>query len=588
LPYLKGKFIDSDKNKITSFTLNKLGIGRFSFKPKLDQKYKAIMYTNGKEIEIDFTQKIKLKGVLLKITKINSRLLISIVTNDSSISQLKNKKLKLVFHNGLELKEINVDFDTELSITKTIPIKNLTKGIHIFTLFDENNNPLAERLFFNYEGLKVINSIVTSIHRKDSLIRLGLKYQEANNIGFNNVSVSILPQQTKSYHKNVNIISQTLIQPYIRGTLENGAHYFTNINEQKKYDLDNLLITQGWSSYDWDSIFNADHAIKHPLEKGISIEANIPKQSKESTYLVHHISNKGSEFVSIKKEIKSFKLYDYYPQDEENLYISEVGKKGKLWQASLNLNYFPSSVPNLNKQFKPLNPHKNYYSEEIFIGASNFSTINNSEVLDEIIIKTNLNQKRIQLIKNKSIGPVYFIDELDKNLTLANFLNMKPGISAYDDIRTNRLKAYNTISGGVPEFILDGHRVSGDQLYSYWLTMVDYINVNSNMGIRSGGSINIVTDPLKFSKDKKTIKKFEFPITFSKPKKFYTPKYQSYTSQFYKEYGVIDWLPLNKIDKNGNLELNITNVPLNNFKVFIEGVTEDGTFIFEEKTVQIK
>jgi hypothetical protein len=242
----------------------------------------------------------------------------------------------------------------------------------------------------------------------------------------------------------------------------------------------------------------------------------------------------------------------------------------------------------LNKQFKPLNPHKNYYSEEIFIGASNFSTINNSEVLDEIIIKTNLNQKRIQLIKNKSIGPVYFIDELGKNLTLANFLNMKPGISAYDDIRTNRLKAYNTISGGVPEFILDGHRVSGDQLYSYWLTMVDYINVNSNMGIRSGGSINIVTDPLKFSKDKKTIKKFEFPITFSKPKKFYTPKYQSYTSEFYKEYGVIDWLPINKIDKNGNLELNITNVPLNNFKVFIEGVTEDGTFIFEEKTVQIK
>jgi hypothetical protein len=88
-------------------------------------------------------------------------------------------------------------------------------------------------------------------------------------------------------------------------------------------------------------------------------------------------------------------------------------------------------------------------------------------------------------------------------------------------------------------------------------------------------------------RSKSTVRKVEFPLTFSKPEKFYSPKYQSYTSKFYKEYGVVDWLPKNKIDENGHLEFNFTNTPLNKITLFIEGITEDGTFILEEKKIQI-
>jgi hypothetical protein len=591
LPYLKGKLIDSNQKIITSFSLNKLGIGRFSFTPKLDQNYIVIIDNNGKEIFVDFNQNIEKKGVLLKVSKNNTHALISLVTNNFYISKFKNKKLQLAFHDGLKLNKFDFYFDNSLSITKKIPFKNLATGINIFTLFDEDNNPIAERLFFNYEGLKIVKSNVTSVNRKDTLISLRLNYNITNNTGFNNVSVSILPQQTKSYHKNTNIISQTLIQPYIRGTIENGGYYFMDINEQKKYDLDNLLITQGWSSYNWNSIFNSDNDLKYPFEKGVSIKVNIPKLKKRSAYLVHHISNRGPELINFEEEIKSFQMYQYYPEDNETLYISKVGKKGNLYEPSLYVQYFPSSVPNLNKQFKTLNPIKNYYAQEVFLGASNFENLNKVQVLNEIVIKANLEEKRVQSIKNKSFGRVFFLSENDRNMTLANYLNGKPGISASDNFQTNQFVVYNRIADGVPAMILDGFQVTKDQLFYYWLDIVDYIEINSTMTVGfitgRGGAINIYTDALKFMRSKSTVRKVEFPLTFSKPEKFYSPKYQSYTSKFYKEYGVVDWLPKNKIDENGHLEFNFTNTPLNKITLFIEGITEDGTFILEEKKIQI-
>ncbi|TXD53520.1 MULTISPECIES: hypothetical protein [unclassified Polaribacter] len=591
-PNLKGKIIDENKKIITSFQLNKLGIGRFSFMPKVNANYTAIINNNGKEIKISFIDTIKTAGVLLKVARNETHALVSLATNKSSITDIKNKKLKLVFHDGFKLQTIDLEFESTLSITKKIPFKNLPKGITIFTLFDAYNNTLAERLFFNYEGLKIIKSTITSSNKNDSLINVHLKYSKENTVGFNNISVTALPQKTKSYQKNANIISQTLIQPYIRGVIENGGYYFTNINAQKKYDLDNLLITQGWSSYNWYTIFKANNSLEHQQEKGISIKVNIPKIEKESTYLVHNVSNKPPQSIEFKEAVQSFQMYQYYPQNKENLYISKVGKKGGLFQPTLYVQYFPSNVPNLNKPFKIINPSKNYFSQEVFTLANNFENLNKIQVLDEIIITANLEEKRIESIKNKSFGRIYLIDEFDRNQTLANFLSGKSGLSARDNFKTNKFEVYNRTADGVPLMILDGYQVANDQLFYYWLDVVDYIEVNSttSIGFASGrgGTINIVTDPFKFSKKRSTVRKFEFPLTFSKPEKFYVPKYQSYTNQFYKEYGVVDWLPLNKIDENGHLELNIANAPLNNIKLFIEGVTEDGTFIFEEKTIQIK
>ena len=94
---LKGEILDTNNNHITSFQLNKLGIGRFSFIPKSNLEYKAIIEKNGKKITTPFSEKTKGKGVLLRVSTNSNHTLISAVTNKNTFPEIKNKVYKLVF-----------------------------------------------------------------------------------------------------------------------------------------------------------------------------------------------------------------------------------------------------------------------------------------------------------------------------------------------------------------------------------------------------------------------------------------------------------------------------------------------------------
>ncbi|NJN50024.1 MAG: hypothetical protein HC798_01555 [Polaribacter sp.] len=143
----------------------------------------------------------------------------------------------------------------------------MSAGTHVFTLFDENNKPIAERLFFNFDGISSLKSEIVNTKKfgLDS-VEVKLNYTNYQSSEFNNVSISILPFNTTSYFKNNNILSQTFLQPFIKSKIENAGYYFTDISDQKKYDLDNLLLTQGWSSYNWDNLFDKEIIIKTDLK----------------------------------------------------------------------------------------------------------------------------------------------------------------------------------------------------------------------------------------------------------------------------------------------------------------------------------
>ncbi|MFY9242230.1 MAG: hypothetical protein WAO74_04310 [Polaribacter sp.] len=586
---IDGKIYDDQNNFITSFQVNKNGIGRFSFIPKFENNYKAKIKYKNKDLEIPFSQNVEKAGVLLKVAQNKENAIVSVVTNSDI---LKNKKYLLTFHDGKNLNNIDINFDKEMTITKKIPFKNLSKGITIFTLFTEDKTPVAERLFFNHQKIKIIKSEnFTKTSLKDTLY-LSAKYDSKDTLGFNNVSVSVLPATTKSYQKNSNIISQVLLQPYIKGAIENANYYFTDINEEKMYELDNLLITQGWSSYNWNSIFTNDNKPIYEFEKGISINVNIPKTEKNRKFFIHNLSNRPPQILEFTEEIKSFNAKGYFPINDEKLFISKINKSGNIETASLYIQYSPNDVPNLKTGNSPL-LKPDYYEDENYTDFSIFEKLNKKDVLNEVVIKANLEKKRILEIKRKSMGNVYFPSDLDKNFTLAQFLNFKPGITAEDDFSTNTFRAYNRIAQGTPAVYLDGFLVMDSfQLFSFNMQIVDYIEINlldasggSIMGV--GGSIKIFTDPYKYGVDRTVVSDFEFPISFSSDKKFYVPQYENYNGEFYKNYGVIDWLPANKIDENGNLNFSFYNPQKNDIKLFIEGVTEDGTFVFEEKLITL-
>jgi hypothetical protein len=77
------------------------------------------------------------------------------------------------------------------------------------------------------------------------------------------------------------------------------------------------------------------------------------------------------------------------------------------------------------------------------------------------------------------------------------------------------------------------------------------------------------------------------PIRFTKTRKFYVPKYSSFSSDFYQLYGVMGWFPKLKPDKEGVFELTIPDTGKTDLKLFVEGVTREGVFITESINLSV-
>ncbi len=598
---IKGEIVDENNTFVTSFKLNNLGIGRCTFIPKFNKSYKAVGTYKGKKYSIALNNLVELKGVNLKIKRVRNEIFISLLTNKATLKNIQNKSFFVANSNSSKLGKISFQFSNDLKITKKISLEKQFSGINIFTLFNSDNKPIAERLFFNYNGISILKSSKASItNRKQDSLMLTLKYDDFTSGEYNNVSVSVLPLKTKSYQKNNTIISQLLIRPYIKSKLENAAYYFTNITERKKYDLDNLLITQGWSSYDWNELFKEEYTTKYVYENGINIQINLPKNQEQNKLYIHRSSSKSAQIIDVEKGLGSFSSTNYFPIDKENLHISTLNKKGKLSPASLYLQFLPNHIPIINTETKNLIEQANYFEFEEYVDSKIFSSsLNETQRLKEITIRLNARKERVQKIKRRTSGDVYFFDEDGpyKNIDIFDFFAQKGFIiettPTLDIVIKNRLNF--SVNGAInPILFIDGIQVtSTDQLIWLDSNVIDYIEINRGgigEGVRGGaGTIRIVTNPNKnLNTNYNTTRRFKFPLTFSKSKKFYTPIYQDYSSNFFQHYGTIDWLPINTINAKGELKLKFKNNHQNSFKLFIEGITEKGKFILEEKTVYVE
>ena len=66
------------------------------------------------------------------------------------------------------------------------------------------------------------------------------------------------------------------------------------------------------------------------------------------------------------------------------------------------------------------------------------------------------------------------------------------------------------------------------------------------------------------------------------------PKYKNYQNSFYRSYGVIDWLPKNKIQEDGTLKVTFKNTDQKNVNLFVEGITADGQFISKKLSIDVE
>lgn len=597
VPSLKGEVVDQNNNLITEFEVNELGIGKFPLLAEIDKSYKVnISYLN-KDYSFAVNANIEPIGVTLSLVKHRNKAIVALMTNKESLEYIKDKPYQMTIHNGDNIDVTEVIFNEELTIMKAFELDNIAAGVNILTLFNEKNEPIIERLFFNYNGINIIDSNDISAVKANDSITMKLNFKQINASQLNSMSVSVLPQETSSYNRHHNILSYTYLQPYINGVVENAKYYFSDITEEKKVELDNLLVTQGWSSYNWNAIFVPNSGLLHAFEQGITLKANInvEPQREEETYMVHATASQDAQFFEVADNSpKDFTVENVFLNEEDKIFLSKINTKNELEPAKLYLQSFPNQIPSFNTTDAIMKPKWDY---KTFAGLSNtsisFLNLESTQLLDEVLVKTKAGRKELRTreLSEGRNGRVHVVDEDDviQFQSIADFLVFRAGLTKRTVNGTTQI---TTFSGGIPLIFLDDMRVLDRTIIDNLpLIYVDFVEVNrrdiSRTSNSSGGIVNIYTDfKNRPSNNVKTTQDYKLPLAFSTNKKFYVPKYRYYNDDFYKGYGTIDWKPELVTDVNGNITVKIAQpeVPIT---LFIEGIANDGSFIFEEKTISL-
>ena len=201
------------------------------------------------------------------------------VKKTDSTYQIKMKKsgIETANFHSLLVSENRVIFYDYLSIdscyTAKISENLLSPGVNQLIIFDEERRPIAERLIFKKPSIaKVIPQfeITQKTYEKRSFIKLNISAPEE----IRDASIAAIDLSQTQESGEENILVSHYLRPWIKGSIA-GLEDLNNSNEEPILDL--LMMTNGWSRYNWQNHFMHQHdAVKSvALQTGFNIKGQV-------------------------------------------------------------------------------------------------------------------------------------------------------------------------------------------------------------------------------------------------------------------------------------------------------------------------
>lgn len=249
---LQGEIVDSKQNKLIDFETNALGMGYTNLLPSNGDSYKAIVKYGVFSKEVDLP-KPQQSGTLIQVTNHHRKDSIKITVY---ASQTSDQELSLIGQTrGQTHFKSTIKFNTNIKFIY-IPKNVFPTGVSQI-LLKEGNKTLNERNFFinRNDELKVsLNTTSESYGSRDSIpIQLNVMDGKGNPIeGSFSMAITDDGQVARDSLNDASILSYLLLSSDLKGEIEKPGYYFHQQNEQKHNDLDALMLTQGWVSYEWE------------------------------------------------------------------------------------------------------------------------------------------------------------------------------------------------------------------------------------------------------------------------------------------------------------------------------------------------
>lgn len=593
-PITEGEILNSEGKLIQKFTINRFGYGKFQLPPD-NKLYKASFTVNNQKVEEiipageSYGLAIETNNYILKdktITKIR--------TNEKSLGKLAEKPLYFIVQQDDKSSIFDINFSNkQLEQTLIFSNENLYEGLNTIRIVDADMNQLAERFIFTYPKESLNLTLEVPKKANDSVSISG-----KINFPYNNVSISILPENTISINKETDIFGSLFINPYLNEAVIETAYYFNESLKTRFYEMDLLLLNQKTGKYKWTDIVAGPPKKNTEFEIGLTVKGTINQTlNAKNRPKIQLFSAKGgvNEFSEINQKNEFF---------FDNLVLGDstwVNFTLKDADKYVPIKLYPQVLNSKGRFLKPFVPKQKSCQpimEQIQNEIPNFS----KEVvyLDNVEVTGNVKKK----LKYKNAAG---------NMNLRSFKISDTENNTYIDvlqfIQQNGFEVVNSggqvgvyskrtssIQGGKssPAVYIDNVQLMGfDRLVNMRMDEIDEIYLSPNAFIPSvRNNSGIIKIYLKTGPSSPAYKKTSYPFViqqgFAEIDDYKNPSYVSTSDKGFQNFGTLGWFPTIMSQEDGSFQIQIPKMNQRKVKLLIEGFSVDGKLISEIRTVDLE
>lgn len=249
-----GAVIDQKNDTVARFKPLKFGMGSFTFTPAANSTYKAVVRAANDVPVIKELPAINNQGYVMQLTDNGSgQLDVTVNSNVASSDGL----VYLFAHtrNSVKLlKSAALGGGTaHFSIDKSV----LSEGISHITIFNGDKQPVCERLYFKHPSQKLMIDATADQQQYSNRKKVSISVSAKDVAGkplTADLSMSVYRSDAFSTAGDDDIVSYLWLSSDLRGSIESPGYYIKNNTPEANEAADNLMLTQGWSRFQWSEV----------------------------------------------------------------------------------------------------------------------------------------------------------------------------------------------------------------------------------------------------------------------------------------------------------------------------------------------
>lgn len=603
--YIEGSVVDSTGTVRTTFRSNPLGMGSFSLRARAGERLQAVC-KNKNRIERKFDLPVATSDVLTLQAQWTKNILNLFITTDSD--KPVPPDLYLILHcRGILLHCYPWDSNRKYFQASS---QDLPSGIIQALLVDKELTPVSERLIFNEnknDQIRLSMQTDRSSYGSRELIRPEIILEDTeHNLKEGCFSLSVTNDGDILPDTSNTILTTFLLTSELKGYIERPEWYFSEATPHRLFELDQLMLTQGWSRYHTENILKGkpDYPTGQ-LELGPAISGTVAGG-------IGYTLKKGGYQVSITSLVPPFYettetdengrfCFTHTEMPEGTRFLAQALTKKEKGKWTLELTLDSINYPEI-RHFIPKDYAQNRPEIESYIQSADDRYTKEHGIrtiaLDEVVVKARKKGKSPISVEDSKKITLKQIEEKSAP-TLYVLLKSAGGLNVTHDRITWAL------GGGEPVILIDEIIFDNmDFIIGMDKTLVEEIEIvkPGSFGIQQlvskygselmAGAI-IITSKARdggFPQRKHTNKKSIIPLGYQEAKEFYSPRYETEEDSKKVPFDLrttVYWNPdIKTKEGKATFDFYSADAP-GTYSVTLEGISNEGKLIRETHKINI-